>query len=82
MAFKKCIDRDPCSVVYKSWEPFFSFFLFFTFFFPGVDLPYCSSNDLQCCSADYLEKVKEKVQQELNEGLRDEFDVVIDSRTN
>ena len=43
-----------------------------------MDLPYCLSNDLQCCSADYLERVKEKVQQELNEGLRDEFQNVID----
>ena len=44
----------------------------------GTQLPRCISDEQQCCTANYIERVEEKVTTALQEFLAEEFDDVIE----
>lgn len=46
--------------------------------FSGTQLPRCVSDEQQCCTADYIERVEGKVIEILQEFLAEEFDDVIE----
>ena len=39
----------------------------------GSNLPVCSTDNLQCCSREYVDDVTQRARQYLMDGLREEF---------
>ena len=44
----------------------------------GTDLAVCTSDEPQCCTADYLEAVQMKLRRRLEEFIGEEFEEVIE----
>ena len=47
--------------------------------FPGSSLPVCTLDDLQCCTTEYITRIRGRVKQELVRGLREEFDDTVET---
>lgn len=44
----------------------------------GSSLPVCTLDDLQCCTDEYITRIRERVRQELVRGLREEFEDTVE----